>query len=1038
MTSSIPGSLLLSTSCYCPADITPGVTELPPGCTGSALHAGDRRRRPTRSCSTTTPSTAASASPRRSFLDELTPWGQRVRPDPGADATSWSRASRPSPSWRSTCRPNGRYVTFMGYVAAPDTLDVSNANTPGVIDPTNPVTGAYYRAVAAADRPTASSPSPRPTPTAATTAARRSSTTSRRQRLSTRPATPATAPTRSRTASSSARARRSSRRPSCPRPYQTPGHADPGRQLQHHPAGRQGGQGRQGRQLPRPDRLQQRRSTTRRAAAATASTPCTSSTPPARRARTASACPRRVRSCRPRRIAYDPDGAPDQGPEPSNMCILKGFPTTLAKTRPTRRSRSASGSPTRPRCTWPTRATATTRLDATGPYTDAAASTDGRPAEVGVRLRPPGQWNLAYTLQSGLNLGQPVHRPRLPDRDQRGHRAAVGAGHRRPAQHHRPGQPRRHGHDLGGHLDGQRQRRPGRRPEQAGRDHRPAGGARAPATSVPHRCARPASARCCAACRSRPASSERPLSIRPGRCEHMFVSPATILHADLDSFYASVEQRDNPRLRGRPVIVGGGVVLAASYEAKARGVRTAMGGATARRLCPDAVVVPPRMSAYSEASKAVFAVFEDTAPLVEGLSIDEAFLDVRGLRPHLGHAGGDRGAPAPASPRARSACRSRSESRARSSWPRWRAPWPSPTACCVVPPDRRAGLPAPASGRAAVGRRAGHRGEAPRSAGITTVGQVALLAERDAGARCSAARPGRQLHALAHNYDPRPVQTRRRRRSIGAQRALGRRRRSPEELAGVLIALVDRVARRLRDRPPGRAGRWCCGCASTTSRAPRGPTRCARPPTRPSAPARRRAGCSAASVPVIERRGLTLIGIALTNLADAGAVQLVLPFDRARDLDAVVDRVRDRFGSARSRAARWSGATRGSGCRCCPTEPPGQTVRRPARNRRRPASNRRRRAQPPPPARSAAGAGSVNRSPPAPRHPRQRGVHLGVAALRLRVGPAPSHAGLDRERRPIVVAGPRAPRSRPPPRPRPAPRRAPARDRARSPPDPRR
>src|SRR3954449_9477707 len=114
----------------------------------------------------------------------------------------------------------------------------------------------------------------------------------------------------------------------------------------------------------------------------------------------------------------------------------------------------------------------------------------------------------------------------------------------------------------------------------------------------------------------------------------MFVheDEATILHADLDAFYASVEQRDDPRLRGRPVIVGAGVVLAASYEAKARGVRTAMGGRQARRLCPDAIVVSPRMSAYSDASKAVFAIFEDTTPLVEGLSIDEAFLDVGGLR----------------------------------------------------------------------------------------------------------------------------------------------------------------------------------------------------------------------------------------------------------------------------------------------------------------------------------------------------------------------------------------------------------------------
>ena len=114
----------------------------------------------------------------------------------------------------------------------------------------------------------------------------------------------------------------------------------------------------------------------------------------------------------------------------------------------------------------------------------------------------------------------------------------------------------------------------------------------------------------------------------------MFVSraEATILHADLDSFYASVEQRDDPTLRGKPVVVGGGVVLAASYEAKAFGIRTPMGGRQARQLCPRLIEVPPRMSAYSEASKAVFEVFNDTTPLVEGISIDEAFLDVSGLR----------------------------------------------------------------------------------------------------------------------------------------------------------------------------------------------------------------------------------------------------------------------------------------------------------------------------------------------------------------------------------------------------------------------
>src|SRR5262245_25849681 len=111
----------------------------------------------------------------------------------------------------------------------------------------------------------------------------------------------------------------------------------------------------------------------------------------------------------------------------------------------------------------------------------------------------------------------------------------------------------------------------------------------------------------------------------------MFVSSASVLHADLDAFFASVEQRDDPGLRGRPVIVGGGVVLAASYEAKACGVESGMGGRRARLLCPEALVVPPRFEVYVEASRAVFAIFEDTAPVVEKLSIDEAFLDVGGL-----------------------------------------------------------------------------------------------------------------------------------------------------------------------------------------------------------------------------------------------------------------------------------------------------------------------------------------------------------------------------------------------------------------------
>ena len=228
----------------------------------------------------------------------------------------------------------------------------------------------------------------------------------------------------------------------------------------------------------------------------------------------------------------------------------------------------------------------------------------------------------------------------------------------------------------------------------------------------------------------------------------------TILHADLDAFYASVEQRDDPRLRGRPVIVGGGVVLAASYEAKARGVRTTMGGRQARRLCPDAVVVGPRMSAYSEASKAVYRVFEDLSPLVEGLSIDEAFLDVRGLE----HIWGTR---------VEIAARLRRRIREEVGLPitvgvartKFLAKVASgvakPDGLLVVPSDGELGFlhPLPVERLWGVGRVTAGK---LRSWGVTTVGEVAALGESVLVSMLGRA-AGRHLHALAHNRDPRPV-----------------------------------------------------------------------------------------------------------------------------------------------------------------------------------------------------------------------------------------------------------------------------------------
>ena len=375
----------------------------------------------------------------------------------------------------------------------------------------------------------------------------------------------------------------------------------------------------------------------------------------------------------------------------------------------------------------------------------------------------------------------------------------------------------------------------------------------------------------------------------------MFVSmEANILHADLDSFYASVEQRDDPRLRGRPVIVGGGVVLAASYEAKARGIRTAMGGAQARRLCPQAAVVTPRMSAYSEASKAVFAVFDDTTPLVEGLSIDEAFLDVRGLRRISGtpteialrlkrRVLEDVGLPITVG-----VARTKFLAKVASGVAK-------PDGLLVVPPGGELAFlhPLPIERLWGVGPVTAAK---LRDWGITTVGQVAQLTETTLVSILGRA-SGRQLHALAHNRDPRAVRVGRRRRSMGAQRALGRTPRSPESLDAVVVGLVDRLARRLRT-----ARRVCRTVMlrlrfSDFSRATRSHTLLEATAETEAILATAR-GLLATAMPLIEAQGITLVGVTLGNLTDRG-IQLALPVERRPfgALDATIDDVRERFGS---------------------------------------------------------------------------------------------------------------------------------------------
>ena len=376
----------------------------------------------------------------------------------------------------------------------------------------------------------------------------------------------------------------------------------------------------------------------------------------------------------------------------------------------------------------------------------------------------------------------------------------------------------------------------------------------------------------------------------------MFVKQEpTILHADVDAFFAAVEQRDDPSLRGLPVIVGTWVVLAASYEAKAQGVRTAMGVAGARRLCPNALVVEPRMSAYSEASKALYRVFEDTAPLVEGLSIDEAFLDVRGVRRLSGRP-------------TEIATRLRAEVRERVGLPitvgiartKFLAKVASgvakPNGLLVVPPEGELAFLHPLPVERLWG--VGHVTAAKlHQLGIRTVGQVAELAEPTLVSLLGRA-SGRHLHALARNRDPRPVQARRRRRSIGAQRALGRSPKSLEDVDAALVGLVERVTRRMR--AAGRVGRTVVLRLrfEDFSRATRSQTLHRATANTQTILDTARA-LLAVAAPLIERRGITLVGIAVGNLDDVRLLQVPLPFDRrsSDSLDAALDAIWLRFGS---------------------------------------------------------------------------------------------------------------------------------------------
>jgi DNA polymerase IV len=368
---------------------------------------------------------------------------------------------------------------------------------------------------------------------------------------------------------------------------------------------------------------------------------------------------------------------------------------------------------------------------------------------------------------------------------------------------------------------------------------------------------------------------------------------ATILHADADAFFASVEQRDDPSLRGRPTVVGVGVVMAASYEARAFGIHGGMGGRRARQLCPDLVAVPPRFEAYTEASRALFELFEDTAPLVEGMSMEEAFLDVRGLERISG-------TPRQIAQRLRRRARERTNLAVTVGVARTKvlakmaSRAAKPDGLLVVTADREREFlrPLPVEALWGVGTVTADK---LHSRGIHTIEQLGLVGESEL-ARFLGRHAGRHLHAIAHNRDPRRVRRGRRRRSIGTQSAFAGGGRSHDDLDTLLVTLVDRVTRRARSA--NRAGR------TVTLRLRFGDfSRATRSRTLPYPTAGTGAilaaarALLAAALPLIERRGITLLGITVANLTDHA--QLELPLDPRVNpaLDLAIDEIRKRFGN---------------------------------------------------------------------------------------------------------------------------------------------
>ncbi len=383
------------------------------------------------------------------------------------------------------------------------------------------------------------------------------------------------------------------------------------------------------------------------------------------------------------------------------------------------------------------------------------------------------------------------------------------------------------------------------------------------------------------------------------------LAPAAILHVDLDAFFASVEQLDDPALRGRPVIVGGlgnrGVVSAASYEARAFGVRSAMPMARARSLCPTAEFRSPRFDRYSHKSREVMAVLESVTPLVEQLSIDEAFLDVGGIRRLSG-----RGPEIAARIRTRVHDETGLVASVGVATTKFLAKLASdlakPDGLLVVTPGQEREFLAPLPAGRLWGVGPATLGRLERM-GVRTIGEVASLPESALTAALGDA-SGHRLFALARNDDPRAVVTEREAKSIGAEETYAEDLIARDDCDHELVNLVDRVCTRLR-----RAGlvartvtlkiRFADFDTRTRSRTLPSPTAVSTIVLSTARDLLAALDCS---------RGVRLLGVSASQLEPAGATQGVLPLDetgsfellrleRRAAVERAVDAVRDRFGN---------------------------------------------------------------------------------------------------------------------------------------------